>query len=120
MAPALSRTGKRPSPKLSKVLGVPLQPSLWLRPATATSLRSPVNCASAPTSRFGTMKSEIPRVPGMAFPAPAPPGRDDRRLRLARPLPLLRVLGDRPRPDVRDDRRLGRGRQDPRGDQVLP
>ncbi len=57
---------------------------------------------------------------GAVLLVPAPAGRDDRRLRLARPLPLLRVLGGGPHPDVRDDRGLGRGRPHPRGGQVLP
>ena len=47
---------------------------------------------------------------GLVLRAPAPRGGDARRLRLARPLPLLRVLGADARPHVRDDRRLGRGR----------
>ena len=69
MAPALPRTGYWPSPKFSSVLVVPRQPSLWFRPASATSLRSPVSRASSSTSCFGTMKSEIPRVPGTSLPS---------------------------------------------------
>jgi hypothetical protein len=41
---------------------------LVLRPASATSLRSPVSAPSGPTSFFGTMKSEMPRVPGTGLP----------------------------------------------------
>ena len=58
------RTGNLPSPKLSSVLVVPRQPSLWFRPASATSLRSPVSSPSVSTSFFGTMNSEMPRGAG--------------------------------------------------------
>ena len=51
---------------------------------------------------------------------PHPRGRDDRRLRRARPVPLLHLLGDRPRPDVPDHRDLGRREPDLRDDQVRP
>ena len=49
-----------------------------------------------------------------------PRGRDDRRLRRARHVPLLHLLGDRPRPDVPDHRDLGRREPDLRDDQVRP
>ena len=47
-------------------------------------------------------------------------GRHHRRVRLARLLPLLRVLGDHAAPDVLPDRDLGRPAARVRGDQVLP
>ena len=69
MAPAEPRTGYLPSPKFSKVLTVPRQPSLWFKPAKATSLRSPVNCPWVSTNFFGTMKSEMPLVPAIVLPS---------------------------------------------------
>ena len=51
---------------------------------------------------------------------PDPRGRPDRRLRGPRPLPVLHLLGGRPRPDVPDHRDLGRLEPDLRDDQVRP
>ena len=51
---------------------------------------------------------------------PRPRGRDDRRLPRARHVPVLHLLGDRPRPDVPDHRDLGRRQPDLRDDQVRP
>ena len=56
-------------PKFSKVLVVPRQPSLWFRPASATSFRTPVSSPCVSTSRLGTTKSEIPFVPGISLPS---------------------------------------------------
>ena len=50
----------------------------------------------------------------------APRERDDRRVRLARPVPLLRVLGSDADPDVFPHRHLGLRPPHLRGDQVLP
>ena len=47
-------------------------------------------------------------------------GRHDRRLPRARHVPLLHLLGDRPRPDVPDHRHLGRREPHLRDDQVRP
>ena len=57
---------------------------------------------------------------GSVLRVPAPARRDDRRVRLARSVPVLRVLGADAGPDGRHDRRLGRHREDQGGVQVLP
>ena len=49
-----------------------------------------------------------------------PRGRADRRLPRARHVPVLHLLGDRPRPDVPDHRDLGWREPDLRHDQVRP
>src|SRR6218665_3600132 len=69
MAPAWPCTGYLPSPKLSSVLLVPRQPNLWFRPASATSLRTPVSCPSVSTSFLGTMNSDRPLVPASSWPS---------------------------------------------------
>ena len=51
---------------------------------------------------------------------PAAPHGHARRVRLAGPVPLLRVLGDHAPPDVLPHRDLGRPAPPVRGDQVLP
>ncbi len=57
----------------------------------------------------------------LLHPLPPPPGRDVRHLRLARPLPLLRLLGALPRPDGPAHRHLRPHRKPPpRRHQVLP
>ena len=57
---------------------------------------------------------------GMVLRASRPAGRDDRRLRRARSLPVLRVLGADAGTDVPDDRHLGRRGAHPRHGEVLP
>ena len=59
---------------------------------------------------------------GVLLPLPAARNGHAGRLYLARPGPLLRLLGDRPRPDVLPDRHLGasEGPAAVLGDQVLP
>ena len=51
---------------------------------------------------------------------PRPRGRDDRRVPGPGPVPVLHLLGGRPRPDVPDHRDLGRRQPDLRDDQVRP
>ena len=84
---------------------------LWL--VLLTTFITPI----AAYASFGSIKT---RIKELVLRAPPARGRDDRRLRLARPLPLLRLLGAGPRPDVRDDRRLGRRRPHHARGQVLP
>jgi hypothetical protein len=53
------------SPKDSIVDVVPRQPILWIRPASATSLRAP-SVPSSLTWYFGTVNSEMPLTPAGA------------------------------------------------------
>src|SRR6218665_1092190 len=89
MAPAWPCTGYLPSPKLSSVLLVPRQPNLWFRPASATSLRTPVSCPSVSTSFLGTMNSDRPLVPASRWLA----GRDPHLVALDAIARAQRVAG---------------------------
>ena len=48
---------------------MPRQPSLWFKPASATSLRSPVSWPWVSTNFLGTMNKEMPLVPAMVLPS---------------------------------------------------
>ena len=85
--------------------------SLWL--VLLTTFITPI----AAYASFGSIET---RIKDWCFALLLLEGGDARRVRRARSLPLLRVLGADARPDVRDDRRLGRREPHQERDQVLP
>ena len=73
-----------------------------------------------PLALLGSWESVHKKTQGVLHLRAAARERDDRRLRLARPVPVLRVLGRDADPDVFPDRHLGLRPPHLRGGQVHP
>ena len=89
----------------------------------STASRSGSSCSrrsSRPSRRTRRSARSKTRIKDWCFALLLLEGGDARRVRRARSLPLLRLLGADARPDVRHDRRLGRDQPHQERDQVLP